>query len=204
MPCRAASWTPSPGSSGGDTGAERFETKERAALKATAATPQNPTAWAELARARVQTAGVGENFDPATASYTKTGKAKLAAAAEAWEKYLALDPKNPDDRVAGLMVRAYDPTGLNRPADAVKAQEIITEARPSDTTFATLAIYAYQAGQTRKGDLATGRALELAPKDERNTLKSQLDSAKQQSIAAQAQQGQDAAPTPTPTPKPKG
>ena len=191
------------GSSGGDTGAERFEAKERAALKATAATPDNPTAWAELARARVQTAGVGENFDPAAAGYTAAGKAKLAAAAEAWEKYLALDPKNPDDRVAGLMVRAFDPTGLNRPEDAVKAQEIITEARPSDTTFATLAIYAYQAGQTRKGDLATGRALELSPKDERNTLKSQLDSAKQQSIAAQAQQGQDAAPTPTPTPKPK-
>jgi len=191
------------GSSGGDTGAERFEEKERAALRATGARPQDATAWAELARARVQTAGVGENFDPATAAYTESGKAKLAAAAEAWDKYLALDPKKPDDRVAGLMVRAFDPTGLNRPEDAVKAQEIITEARPGDTTFATLAIYAYQAGQTRKGDLASARALELAPKDERNTLKGQLDAAKQQSVAAQAQQGQEGGGDATPTPSPE-
>ena len=191
------------GSSGGDTGAERFEQKERAALRATDANPQDPKAWAELARARVQTAGVGENFDPGAAAYTETGRAKLAAAAEAWEKYLALDPKNPDDRVAGLMVRAFDPTGLNRPEDAVAAQEIITEARPGDTTFATLAIYAYQAGQTRKGDLASARALDLAPKDERNTLKSQLDAAKQQAVAAQAQQGQEGGGEATPTPSPE-
>ncbi len=190
------------GSSGGDTGAERFEKKEKAALAATGARPQDPAAWAELARARVQTAGFGDNFDPNTATYTASGKAKLTQAADAWNKYLELDPKKPDDRVAGLMVRAFDQTGLNRPADAAKAQEIITEARPSDTTYATLAIYAYQAGDTRKGDLARGRALDLAPKDERNTLKSQLDAAKQQALAQQVQQqSQESTPTPTATPK---
>jgi hypothetical protein len=189
---------------GGDTGAKRFEDRERAALVATQQTPQKPAAWAALARARVQTAGVGNNFDPSTATYTAAGKAKLAAAAVAWDKYLALNPKNPDDRVAGLMVRAFDQTGLNKPEDAVAAQEIITEARPKDTTFATLAIYAYQAGQTRKGDLASAKALELSPKDQRNTLKSQLDQAKQAALAAQVQQQpQNATPTPTPTPKKK-
>ena len=188
------------GSSGGDTGAERFDKKEKAALAATAARPEDPTAWAELARARVHTAGFGDNFDPNAGTYTESGKAKLAQAADAWNKYLALEPKNPDDRVAALMVRAFDQTGLNQPADAAKAQEIITEARPSDTTFATLAIYAYQAGDTRKGDLARGRALELAPKDERNTLKSQLDAAKQQALAQQLQQDQGSA-TPTPSPE---
>jgi hypothetical protein len=187
------------GSSGGDTGAERFEKKERAALAATDARPQDPATWAELARARVQTAGFGDNFDPNTATYTNSGKAKLSQAADAWNKYLALDPKKPDDRVASLMVRAFDQTGLNRPADAAKAQEIITEARPSATTYATLAIYAYQAGDTRKGDLARGKALDLAPKDQKNTLKSQLDAAKQQAIAQQVQQ--NATPTPTATPK---
>ncbi len=187
------------GSSGGDTGAERFEKAERAALTRTETNPQDPAAWAELARARVQTAGFGDNFDPNNATYTESGKAKLTQASEAWEKYLSLEPKNPDDRVAGLMVRAYDQTGLNRPEDAAKAQEIITEARPSDTTYATLAIYAYQAGDTRKGDLARGKALDLADKDDRNTLKSQLDAAEQQALAQQIQQ--NATPTPTATPK---
>ena len=40
-------------------------------------------------------------------------------------------------------------------------------------------------------------ALDCAPKDERNTLKSQLDQAKQQALASQIQQGQ-ASPTATP------
>ena len=192
------------GSSGGDTGTQRFTDNERKALVLTQQKPSDPVAWAALARARVQTAGVGDNFDPNTAAYTDSGKAKLAEAAQAWDKYLALDPKNPDDRVASLMVRAYDQTGLNRPEDAVKAQEIITEARPKATTFATLAIYAYQAGQTRKGDLATQKALSLAPKDQKNTLKSQLDQAKQAAVQAQVQQqAQNATPTPTASPKKK-
>ena len=190
------------GSSGGDTGSERFDKAEKAAVLATQRTPQNPAAWAALARARVQSAGIGDNFDPNTATYTDAGKAKLDQAADAWKKYLALDPKKPDDRVAGLMVRAFDQTGLNRPADAVAAQEIITEARPSPTTYATLAIYAYQAGQTRKGDLARNEALDRAPADEKNTLKSSLDQAKQQALAQQLQQGQGSeTPTPTATPK---
>jgi hypothetical protein len=180
------------GTSGGDTGIERFENQERDALRTTQTNPRDEAAWAALARARVQVAGMGDNFDPNAGTYTEPGRAKLSAAADAWDKYLELDPEKPDDRVAGLMVRAFDQTGLNRPADAVKAQEIIAEARPQDTTFASLAIYAYQAGQTRKGDLATRRALELAPKDERNTLKSTLEQAKQQAVAQSIQQGQDA------------
>ena len=190
------------GSSGGDTGSSRFDKAEKAAVVATQRNPQDAAAWAALARARVQSAGVGDNFDPNTATYTEKGKAKLTEAAAAWEKYLALDPKKPDDRVAGLMVRAFDQTGLNRPADATAAQEIITEARPSATTYATLAIYAYQAGQTRKGDLARNEALDRAPADEKNTLKSSLDQAKQQAVAQQLQQGQGSStPTPAATPK---
>ena len=186
------------GSGGGDDGTERFQQRESDALRATQTRPQDAAAWAELARVRVQAAGLGENFDPNSSQYTESGKAKLSAAAEAWDKYLALDPDKPDDRVAGLMVRAFDQTGLNRPADAAKAQEIITEVRPSATTFATLAIYAYQAGQTRKGDLARQQALDRADKDERNILKDQLDQAKQ-AAAAQAIQ-QNASPTATATP----
>jgi hypothetical protein len=193
------------GSSGGDTGAERFQQREDAALRATQARPRDPKAWAELARVRVQSAGIGENFDPNTNGYTDSGRAKLQAAAAAWNRYLELDPEKPDDRVASLMIRAFDATGLNRPADAVKAQEIITEARPGSTPFARLAIYAYEAGQTRKGDLARKRALDLADKDERNILKSQIDQAKQQAATQQLQQdaaggGAEGAPTPTPTP----
>src|SRR3954453_3238452 len=185
-------------SGGGDTGPERFVKKERAAPAPTRARPNDAVAWAALARARAQAAGVGENFDATNSTYTDSGKAKLQQAADAWDKYLALEPKKPDDRVASLMVRAYDPTALNKPADAAKAQEIIAEARPKSGTFAQLAYYSSLAGDTRKGDLARQRALDLAPKDQRKTLQSQLDAIKKQALASKLQQG--ATPTPTTTP----
>ena len=191
------------GSSGGDTGTERFDKREQDAARGHAGAarrtpPPGPRSPAPASRAPAS-ATTSTRAPRPTPSRARPSSPQ---AADAWEKYLALEPKKPDDRVAGLMVRAFDQTGLNRPADAAAAQEIITEARPSATTYATLAIYAYQAGQTRKGDLARNEALERAPEDERNTLKSSLDQAKQQAAAQQLQQDQGAAtPTPTATPK---
>ena len=169
---------------GGDDGSDRFRKQEAAALKRTKANPQDATAWAALARARFQLAGIGENFDPAKGTFTKGGTAKLTAAGEAWERYLALEPKKPDDRVASLMVQAFG--ALNEPAKAAQAQEVITEARPTAATFTQLAVFAYQAGQTRKGDLAKDKALELTEPDMREALKGQLEQAKQSATAPAA------------------
>ena len=190
------------GSSGGDTGLRALRQGREGRRPGHAAQPAERRRLGRAGPRPRPERGHRRQLRPEPATYTESGKAKLTQAADAWKKYLALEPKKPDDRVAGLMVRAFDQTGLNRPADAAAAQEIITEARPSANTYATLAIYAYQAGQTRKGDLARNEALDRAPKDERNTLKSSLDQAKQQAVAQQLQQGQGAAtPTPTATPK---
>ena len=172
---------------GGDDGSDRFRKQETAALKRTQADPQDAPAWAALARARFQLAGVGDNFDPAKGTFTKGGTAKLTAAGDAWDHYLALEPKNPDDRVASLMVQAFG--ALNEPAKAAQAQEVITEARPTAATFTQLAVFAYQAGQTRKGDLAKDKALELTDPDMREALKGQLEQAKQSTAGAAAQPG---------------
>jgi len=175
---------------GGDDGSDRFRKQEEAALKRTKANPQDAPAWAALARARFQLAGLGENFDAEKGGFTKQGQAKLQSAGDAWERYLALEPKKPDDRVASLMVQAFG--ALGEPAKAAAAQEVITEARPTASTFTQLAVFAYQAGQTRKGDLAKDKALELTEPDMREALRGQLESAKQQAGGAAAQ------PTATP------
>jgi tetratricopeptide (TPR) repeat protein len=174
------------GNTGGtDTGADRFRTRVQQAERQTRANPQDAAAWAALARARFQLAGVGDNFDTARNGYTASGRVQLQAADKAWQRHLALDPKRPDDRVATIMVQVY--SALGDPAKAVQAQEVVTEARPKSTTFAQLAVYAYAAGQTRKGDLARDKALELTPKDQRATLKSQLDQARAQAATSAAQ-----------------
>ena len=176
---------------GGDNSADRFTKQEKAALVKTQANPQDAAAWAALARARFQLAGSGANFDAAKSTFTKKGVAQLNSAGDAWERYLALNPKKPDDRVASLMVQAFG--ALNQPDKAAEAQEVITEARPTAATFTQLAIYAYQAGQTRKAELASKKALELTPKDDREQIKAQLQAAR--TAASASVQGNGASST---------
>jgi hypothetical protein len=186
-------------SSSGDTGSDTFQRRADETQRAAEAKPKNAAAWATAARARYQLALAGDNFDPNKQVFTEAGKTQLQVADQDWQRHLKL-AKSPDDNVAGIMVKAYSAQGLNEPAKAVGAQEIITEARPKATTFANLAYLAYQAGQTRTGDLATQKALDLADPSERQSLKSELKSAKQQALASQAQ---SATPTATPTPEKK-
>ena len=180
-----------------DTGTGRYEDRVREAQRETTANPQDAAAFADLTRARYQLANAGDNFDQQTGQYAAEGKRQLGLATQAWERHLALEPKQADDGVASLMVNAYSQFGLNDPAKAVAAQEVITEARPKSATFANLAILAYQAGQTRKGDLATDQAVERADADDRKTLRAELKSAKEQALQQQLQNAQPGA-TPAP------
>ena len=168
---------------GGDT-TGRLESSERAATRRARANPTDAAAWAAVARARFNLANAGDNLDPNTGAYSAAGRRMLRLAGDAWEKHVAL-AKQPDDRVASLMVQAFG--ALNQPDKAAEAQEVITDARPTAATFTQLAIFAYQAGQTRKGDLAKNKALELTDPDMRQALKGQLDSAKQSAQGAAAQ-----------------
>src|SRR3954451_4577346 len=182
-------------SGGGDNAAtQRLEDQITVAKRKTQTAPSDPTAWAELARARLRFSSVGDNFDAAKSDYTAAGKAQLSAAGAAWDKYLALNPAKPDEGLARQMIQAF--IALSKPEEAVSAQEIVTQVEPTQQTFTNLALLAYQANQTRKGDLAAGKAVSLAAKGDRKDLKTQLDQAKTQ---AQLQQAQQAQPTATPT-----
>lgn len=185
------------GSSGGSSGTAPYEKRVQQAVAQTRAHPQDAAAWATLARARYQLASGTDNFDSNTGAWNANGKRILAQAANAWQQHLKLAGNKADDGVAGLMVQAYGPTGLNQPVNSVTAQEVITQVRPTSATFARLAVLAYLAGQTRKGDLASTKSLSLTSKDLRPSLKAQLDAAKRQSAPAA---GGTAAPTPTATP----
>jgi hypothetical protein len=170
------------GGSGSTTG--RFQQQIDRAAAQTRTSPKDPDAWATLALARVRMAGVGDNFDSANNNYTASGRQQLQAAANAWNKYLDLNPKHPDERLARQMVQAF--SALNQAVGAVTAQEIVTDASPTSSTFAQLAAFAYQAGQTRKGDLSAQKAVSLAPKAERKTLKTQLDQLKAKAASSTA------------------
>jgi hypothetical protein len=168
------------GGGGGSSANEQLVKQEKAALRRARANPRDPAALITLTRVRYQQAGQGDNFDQDTGTFKSGGRKELAQAAQSWSSYLALEPKNPDPNVATLMVQAFSPVGLNRPKDGVTAAEIVADARPSAQTYYQLAVFAYAAKQTRKGDLAGRKAVELAPSAQRAAVKSQVDAAKTQ------------------------
>ena len=156
--------------------------------------PKNAAAWAALAKAEYQLAGTGDNYNQTTGAFTPKGKAELAKVDVAWKKYLALNPKKPDDGVANLMVQAYGQTGLNDPVQAVTAYEIVVASRPKNANlYGNLAILALQAGQQRKAELAEQKALSLATsKQQRAQIKQQIAQVRQQLAQQAAQQAQQA------------
>jgi hypothetical protein len=86
------------------------------------------------------------------------------------------------------MVQAY--SALGDSSGATSAQQIVAQNRNSSGAYSTLAVLAYQAGNSRLGDLSSKKALSLTSKDLRQQLKQQLDAAKAQGAASQSQAAQ--------------
>jgi hypothetical protein len=166
------------GGSNGSGATDVFERQAKQADKRLKANPNDAAAWAALARARVQQAAQGDNVDQKTGQLTGKGRAKVQAASMAWQRYLALNPPAPDDALAGLMVQAYGPSGLNDPAKGLKAAEIVTQKRPSAQGFYQLAVFAYAAKDERRGDLAAAKTLQLTPAARKTQTKLLLQQAK--------------------------
>jgi tetratricopeptide (TPR) repeat protein len=184
------------GSAGSQSTNDIFKKRVEAAERGVRARPTDARAWANLTRVRYQQAGAGEGFDQNQNVFTDKGKDELRGAEAAWNKYLTLTER-PDDTIASLMLQAFSSAGLNKPAKAVQAQEIILDRREATAPlYVQLAVLAYEAGQTRKAQLASRKALQLAPKDDREQIRAQLESAR---VAASAQ-ASSATPGATTTP----
>jgi tetratricopeptide (TPR) repeat protein len=180
------------GSGGGSSSGDSVFTKRVDQLEARVkANPSDAAAWDGLAKARFQLAGTGENFSQDQQAYTDKGRAKLAEASSAWERYLALNPSKPDAATANFMVQAYGQGALGQYDKAVQAMEIVIDARPNvSALYAQLAVLAHGAKQDRKSTLSEQKALALAPADKRKDLKTQIQVARSQlDQAAKAQTG---------------
>jgi hypothetical protein len=149
----------------------------RTAEKAVKANPNSPTAYAGLVQAYWTAAGSGPNYDVATQSFTTSGKKELANAGTAFQHYLTLthgaDPKG----VAILAARAY--ASAKNYAGEANAWEVETASSPGvPKGYECLALSAYAAGQTRKGDLAMTKLMTLVPKSQRKKLTTEIQAAK--------------------------
>ncbi|MGC2372580.1 MAG: hypothetical protein WA484_01780 [Solirubrobacteraceae bacterium] len=152
-------------------------TKQISAAEArTRKAPGEAAGWAVLADARLHQASGSEFYDEATQQFTSKGKEQLSKAADAWNRYLALSPSKPDIKVAQDMLRAFGEEGLNQPAAAVQAIQLVIAAKPPTAAlYGFLAKYAYQSKNTRVADLASKKAVSLTPAKDRKQVEAQLE-----------------------------
>lgn len=154
------------------SGAPAVSQAEKAALHQTQAHPSSPQAWVQLINARV---AAGDQQCSGTAC-TAAGRKKLEQAGAAWQRYVKLT-KNPSPVVARTVATSYE--AISNFKQAAAAWMVVTQANPNTATyFELLARDAYQAKETRIGDLAAQKALGLVPKSQRKQLRKQLQQLK--------------------------
>lgn len=154
--------------------------------KAVKAVRAHPTAanWAALMTVRYAAAGNGYNSN--TGVYSSAGKAQLQKAAEAWQQYLKAGRANPSLNNSFLAARIYQILG--QWANETQAWNYAAQAATGAQRFKPyycLALSAYAAKQTTKGDLAAAQALALTPKLQRLTQKTVFKQAKSSATSAQ-------------------
>ncbi|MDQ6835341.1 MAG: hypothetical protein M3016_04060 [Actinomycetota bacterium] len=158
--------------------------EEKTAERQTKAHPTDPAAWASLINARWASANGQAQQTTAGVQYTAKGKQELTGTTQAWQRYRALI-KQADPNLATLAARAY--AALGDYGAAADAWEADAQATPNQAKgYACLALSAYSAKQTRKGDLAKAKALALTAKAARKQLSTAIDAAKTTPAAAQS------------------
>ena len=176
------------------SGGASFSGEVKRYEKLTRQQPSNAAAWEKLLNAQLHEAG-GEKYVTPAGGVTSKGKELFARIAGSWEHYLALNP-HPSLPLAKEVLRIYGEEGLNQPDAAVQVLQIIVAAEPSSPSYySQLAIYAYKAKNTRVGDLASGKALSLAPASQRSHLKAYLASIKKNPSGSEASTGTPGGPT---------
>lgn len=154
--------------SSSSSGGSSVTAAEKAALHQTQLHPSSPQAWVQLINARV---AAGQQDCNGTAC-TAAGRKNLEEAATAWQHYTSL-VKTPDTTVARTMASTYETLGNFK--NAAAAWLVVTQAQPNTAAnFELLARDAYEAKETRIGDLASQKALALVPNSERKQLEKQL------------------------------
>ena len=108
-------------------------------------------------------------------TYTDKGQERLQESDRYWKQYLEVEQKKPEASLAALMLQVYGPNGLDKAADGATAAEIVAQADPSAQAYLQLTEFAAKAGQKRKAQLAGQKAIELAPKKQRSTVKQYVE-----------------------------
>jgi hypothetical protein len=161
---------------GGGNGNEVIEKRVERLERRAAANPNDTAALQELVRDYYGLATTQQ--ESTTSGFPDDAKDELRKAGTAWQRYVARVEGDPSSSTATYALRVYEPGALNRPKEAQKAASIIAEAENDSASYLQLVGYASLAGDTRTADLATQKAVDLAPKDQKKAVKQNAEQLK--------------------------
>jgi hypothetical protein len=182
-----------------------FETQIKQAETTLRTNPKDAAALATLVRAHFGLAGLEQQeSNGVPVGYTDKGKAELQQADAAWSRYLGTEPAQIDPGLAATALQLYDPIALGPPttdkAKFVRPAAALAEQQNTPQAYIKLVEVATIAGDTRTAALAERKALSFATsKDERNTLKEQIATAKASASSAAPSTGANGAAPATTT-----
>ena len=184
------------GSGNSSDGNPQFEEQIDEAEARLAQDPKDESALEDLVRVHYQAGNDALDLDEETQTISITPEAEAAfgESTEAWERYLKVAKKPSEDVAAvanqsyGVLLQFSDPQGLQSLAgDAVPAAELVAESNPGVGTYATLAQYAYLAGDTATGDEAAKQAVSEAEASQRKQIERQLEGTKEAAVDLEKQ-----------------
>ena len=173
-------------SGSGGNGNQALEQRVERLEKRAAANPDDTAALQELVRDYYGLATTQQESSSST--FPAEAKDELRKAGSAWQRYVAAVEDSPSSGTATYALRVYDVGALNRPKEAQKAAAIIAEAENDSSSYLQLIAYASLAGDTRTADLATQKAVDLAPEDQRKAVKQNAKQLQQQAQQPPQQQ----------------
>jgi|SRR5215210_533935 len=122
--------------------------------------------------------------DSGTGGFPADAKDELRQASTYWKRY-ADTAENPNPETAGYALQLYDLQALNQPKEAAKVAAILAKDGNDTASYLRLVSFAARAGDKRTADLASQKAVDLAPKGQRKAIKQQAEAIKKQAKAQQ-------------------
>jgi hypothetical protein len=165
------------GGPSGDTALQDRIDKQKERLEAN---PQNVVVLQNLVRDYYSLAT--SRRESGATGFPDEAKDDLRQAGAYWQRYADV-AENPNPDTAGYALQVYGQGALNQPKQAQRAAAILAEDANDTASYLRLVSIASQAGDERTADLATQKAVDLAPKDQRKLIKKQAEAIKKQAAA---------------------
>jgi hypothetical protein len=169
--------------SGGTVSDSGLEKRIEAQEKKLKASPNNTAALAELVRLHYQVAS--SQTPSGSTTIADDQKDELRKAGVYWDRYVTATDNNPNPDLARVALIVFDKTGLNQPTKAKDVVRVLAADANNAQTYLLLVQYATAAGDKRTAQLAAQKAVDLAPKGQREQVEK---TAKQLQTAAPQQQ----------------